>query len=352
MSGIRLYTKEEAMLYFIINPRSQSGQSFALWKRLKGKLDQKEDLEYRFVYTRYPGHMTEIVTRLTSSSTPKHLVILGGDGSFNEAICGLQNPQLHRISFLSVGSGNDLARSLDLPKDFSAQMERIFDASDEKLLDLGVISYRQPIKNVQEKNCGLKNQSENCNLKKLHENSKVKKKVNKQRNFAVSAGIGFDAAICQDINTGKLKKIFNRLHLGRLAYPLIGLRQLLCWKPQYGLLWIDEEKEPIYLERFLFLSAHIHPYEGGGFPFCPDADYQDGYLDLCVVSGLPLWRLFPLIPLAKKGHHVGKKGVLSIRCKKARILLEHPKFVHTDGEIPGRFREMTFASGETGYYFV
>lgn len=336
------------MYYFIINPKSQSGKSLELWKEIKQELETKKAIcsyvksvaqvgisqtiskeyqkmspEYRYVYTRYPGHMTEIVKRLTSSFQPKHIIIIGGDGSFNEAVNGLCNSHIHKLSFFPAGSANDLSKSLALPKNAALLLARILENPDASgaQMDIGTVSFFQ--KGRQRKRC-----------------------------FAVSSGVGFDAAICKNIHTSRMKKLFNHMHIGKITYLIVGIKQLFCWKPQRAFLWIDDDKKPFLLERFLFLSAHIHPYEGGGFPFCPRADYQDGKLDLCIVSGLPFRKIFPLIPLAKQGRHVGENGVLNLRCKKARIKLEHPVFVHTDGEIPAKSREFTFKVNDTGYSFL
>lgn len=309
------------MYYFIINPNSQSGKSMKLWKKIK-----KEMPECRYVFTRYPGHMTTIVNRLTRSKTAKHLIIVGGDGSFNEAVNGLQNSHLHKLTFFPAGSGNDLARSLHLPSDPKQLYSLLNQCQNNdmmKPIDLGQVTV------------GKK------------ESSHSEKK--RTRTFAVSSGIGFDAAICQKLGTSSWKKRFNQFHLGKLAYLFTGIRLLLSWKPKKACLWIDQETSPVVLNRFLFLSAHIQPYEGGGFPFCPDADCHDRKLDLCVVSGLPVYKVFRLIPLAKFGRHINEPGVQIIRCHQARLVLEEPLYLHTDGEVIGKEKSVGFTVSPDQY---
>lgn len=46
-----------------------------------------------------------------------------------------------------------------------------------------------------------------------------------------------------------------------------------------------------------------HPYEGGGFCFCPQADNSDGLLDLCVVGDLPKLFILFALPTAFFGRH-------------------------------------------------
>lgn len=311
------------MYYFIINPKAQSGKAMDIWREIK-HICHEQDIEYRFVFSKYPGQMTDIMKRHTASEDPKHIFVLGGDGSFNEIVNGLSNPAIHKLTFLPAGSGNDLSRGLGLPKDPVELFKQVIEKDEEESthIDLGCVTYT----------------------------GKEKKTTN--RLFAVSSGFGFDAAITKRVNKSNLKKVMNKIGLGKLSYVISGVIQLFTWKPQDALLWVDDAEEPMHLKRFLFMATHVHPYEGGGFPFCPDAQNGDGYIDLCVVSGLHLIQLFPLIPLAKIGKHVGKKGVQIIRCKKAHIQVENPVAFHTDGESHVDQTEVTVASNEYGYNLI
>ena len=52
-----------------------------------------------------------------------------------------------------------------------------------------------------------------------------------KRRFLVSTGIGFDAGICHEALASKIKNTLNRLHLGKLTYVMIALRQLFYLEP-------------------------------------------------------------------------------------------------------------------------
>lgn len=310
------------MYYFIINPKAQSGKAADIWRNIK-KICNERGIEYRYVFSNYAGQMTDIMKRHTASKEPKHIFVLGGDGSFNEIVNGLSNPDVHKLTFLPAGSGNDLSRSLGLTGDPVELFKQVIEKDEEESthIDLGCATY-------------------------------TSKGAKKSRLFAVSSGFGFDAAIPKQVNKSTLKKLLNKIGLGKLTYIIFGVIQLFAWKPQDALLWVDDAKEPIHLKRFLFMATHVQPYEGGGFPFCPDAQNNDGFIDLCVVSGYYLPELFPLIPLAMKGKHVGKKGVQIIRCKKARIQVETPLSFHTDGETHEDQTEVVLTSNEYGYQLV
>ena len=53
----------------------------------------------------------------------------------------------------------------------------------------------------------------------------------KRRRFLVSAGMGFDAAVCHEVCISKWKKILNRLKLGKLSYAVVALNRLLKDQP-------------------------------------------------------------------------------------------------------------------------
>ena len=90
-------------------------------------------------------------------------------------------------------------------------------------------------------------------------------------------------------------------------------------------------------------------YEGGGAKFCPKAKADDDKIDLCIVNGLSLPRIFPLIPLAKFAKHKGRKGVILTQCKKATIQVERPVSFHTDGEVHADQTELTVTNNDYGY---
>ena len=152
------------------------------------------------------------------------------------------------------------------------------------------------------------------------------------RRFAVSCGIGFDAAVCEEALHSNIKKICNKIGLGKLTYLGIALKQLFAAKSVSCNLILDEEP-PIHINKLLFITSMIHRYEGGGFMFCPDANAADGYLDLCVVGDVPKLLILAALPTAFKGKHYFIKGVTAYRAKKVRIEISKPLWLHTDGEV-------------------
>ena len=84
------------------------------------------------------------------------------------------------FGYIPTGSGNDFTRALKIPTDPQKAWESIRRRAQERKMDLGVIE------------CG-----------------------EKQYRFAVSAGIGFDAAVCHQVNRSKLEKDIEQSRTGK-----------------------------------------------------------------------------------------------------------------------------------------
>ena len=100
------------MHHFIANPNARSGQGLALWEKIKLKLIA-EHIDYQIHFTHHRHHATEIAAELTASGDPVTIVVLGGDGSVDEVICGLQNLSL--VTSVTFRSALAMILAGDLP---------------------------------------------------------------------------------------------------------------------------------------------------------------------------------------------------------------------------------------------
>ena len=153
-----------------------------------------------------------------------------------------------------------------------------------------------------------------------------------KRRFAVSCGIGFDAAVCEEALSSPIKDALNRLRLGKLTYLCIALKQLFAAKAISCEITLDGRRS-IFVPRLLFSAFMNHPYEGGGFCFCPQADNSDGLLDLCVVGDLPKLFILFALPTAFFGRHYIFPKIDHYTASSVRIKTSAPLWVHTDGEV-------------------
>jgi diacylglycerol kinase family enzyme len=165
------------------------------------------------------------------------------------------------------------------------------------------------------------------------------KASNSQRKFAVSTGIGFDAAICEEALRSNIKKVLNIFGLGKLTYIIIALKQLLSCPFMEGEVTIDDTITTSY-QKILLITSMIHKYEGGGMQIAPAANPFDGKLSVCLVHGLSKIRVLFVLPALLFGKHVKFKGVKTFDCNTLEINIHKPAIVHVDGECPGSFQQL------------
>ena len=306
------------MYYVIVNPASRSGRGTKIWAMLEPELKRKK-IAYKAFISREAGHVTVLVRELSSSLlmiNPEitiKLIVLGGDGTLNEVLQGITDFSRVQIGYIPTGSSNDLARDLSLPKDPLKILELILSCREPSLMDLGCLTYEQM--------SGQYSRQHACDGP-----------AERRRYFAVSCGIGLDAAVCEEALASKFKNILNKAGLGKLTYLTIALKQLIMARKISCTITLTDHRV-ITIPRFLFVAGMIHQYEGGGFKFCPGADPGDGLIDLCAVGNIPKWLILLALPTAFSGKHYRFKGIERYGASRVRLKTSAPLWVHTDGEV-------------------
>ena len=291
------------MYHIIINPASRSGKGLDVWKKEVEPGLHRENISYRSYFSREAGDVARIAADILNNNEerPIRIIILGGDGTVNEALQGMKDTSGVILGYIPTGSSNDFALDLGIPTEPAQALQLILHTGRTYPMDLGTVTYDDGTK----------------------------------RRFAVSCGIGFDAAVCEEALHSNIKKLFNKIGLGKLTYLGIALKQLFTAKSVSCTLTLDDG-EPIAIRKLLFITCMQHRFEGGGFMFCPAADATDGLLDLCSVGDVPRLLILFALPTAFKGKHYIVKGIRPYRAKKVRIETSAPLWVHTDGEVSRR----------------
>ena len=311
------------MYYCIVNPSARSGKGKEIWMKLEERF-KDAGLEFRAVFTKGPGHATELARSITTKDVPKEdlpfkIVVMGGDGTLNEVMNGIADFDKTLVGYVPIGSSNDFARDLNYPKKVDDLIHSIIEGKEVRALDLGKLTYNNMTKP----------------MSRLHDET-----ISNTRIFDVSAGIGFDAAVCEEALSSGTKNFFNRIGLGKLTYGSIAIRQLLGAERIPCDITLDDS-ETIHLNRFIFIAAMIHHYEGGGFNFAPKADLTDGKFDLVYAGDMPSARMLVALPCSFFGHYYWIKGVGHHVTQKVRIRTDVPMWVHTDGEVSVKSDDIT-----------
>jgi YegS/Rv2252/BmrU family lipid kinase len=310
------------MYYCIINPSARSGIGKDIWTGLEYKFISA-GLDYNPVFTKGPGHATKLMSQFIESAKdselPIKVIVLGGDGTLNEAINGITDFEKVIVGFVPLGSSNDFSRDLNYPKEYDDLLERIIDGQVIRTLDIGKLTYGSMTKPI----------SRLCN-----------DAPEKVRYFGVSSGIGFDAAVCEEALASGTKNFLNKIGLGKLTYGIIAIKQLLKADKIPCDIEFDNGRK-VHLSHFLFIASMIHHHEGGGFRLAPKANLTDGRFDLCIVGDMKRAKMFLALPFSFFGLHYIFKGVCKDRTSKIHIKTMIPMWVHTDGEVSVKSDDIT-----------
>lgn len=327
------------MYYFIVNQTSRSGKAAKIWETLQAYL-QQNNIEFRYWILEYEGHATELTSLICKNYEGEiKLVVVGGDGTVNEVINGITD--FDRVSFavIPTGSGNDFIRGLKLKGKPIDHLKRIVASSNSSPIDIGEVSW-------------------------LDENGD-----GGRRFFGISAGVGMDAIVCKKALTSKIKKVLNKIGLGKLTYLIITVQTLFSMKtvdakvqftgagaegappasalapsgaPVPGAAAPAPHSLSRTYEKLIFAAAMNFRAEGGGVPMAPKADATDGLLSICSASGIPKWRTFFVLPVLVMAKHESLKGVEIIDTQEVSMKLNRAEVLHADGEYLADVTEVTF----------
>ena len=306
----KIKQKEAVMYYFVVNPNARSGMGLNIWKKIQKEL-KSQQVSHKVFFTGPSLNASDAVRSICREETDCTIILLGGDGTVNEAIQGLLHPETVTLGYIPIGSGNDFARDYRLPTDPMQALQNILHPVNRISMDI-------------------------CRVRT----------AGQTQLFAGSSGMGFDAAVCMEALDSPIKHTLNRIKLGKFTYIGIALHQIFSFSPKPICVLFDGN-EKVRFRKAYFVCAMNHPYEGGGLMLAPGADGQDGCLDVCVVSGLPKALLLILLPTAFFGKHVLFRRYITFRrCRRVSIHSSSPLPVHTDGEAFGMHTSVT--AGTTG----
>jgi YegS/Rv2252/BmrU family lipid kinase len=237
-------------------------------------------------------------------------VVLGGDGTLNAVLNGIQCFDNTILSCIRTGSGNDFARNMKISNNVEKSLHGILHNDKEIYLDYGEVAYQS--------------------------DSSFKK-----RRFIISSGAGYDANICEEVNRSRLKKTLNKVHLGTLVYAAIGIKQIFTRDFVNAVVQMDNN-EAISVSNLFFIVGMIHEKEGGGVPFCPHANPTDGKFHVCLVRNMPTWKLLLAVILVYFKKHLLFKNITEHECKKLHLQMDNPQWFHMDGETPCKIKELNW----------
>lgn len=286
------------MYQFIVNPSAGTGRGYRIWKRLERQLEI-EGQEYRVFFTENQGDAAEIARALTADRTePKIVVVVGGEGTYNEVLNGISFKGMVTLGYLPAGFRNALSKGFQSYRRVRRQCNQILHPKYYDFLDYGVITFGE---------------DEIFN-----------------RRFGGRCGIGLDAAICHNLLCCQARNHMGRFHMTKLLNLILGLKQLMLAKPVKGYLVLDGVKKVefnyIYFITFRIGTEKIKKKKG------QEQAENHGKMTVYVANSSQKRKMVPIMKDVIMGTRKKERGIRIFECSEASIHLERPLAVHVDGE--------------------
>jgi len=234
------------------------------------------------------------------------VLVLGGDGTVQRQLAHLLQIQLPLL-VVPAGSANDFARALGLrTREDALRAWRRFLRGENNLrhIDVGMLHFPG-------------------------EGARAKSSTTY---FCCVAGAGVDAEVARRVNS---LPSWLRGHGG---YFLVAIPALLGFQAQPITLTAAQEGKQVRTisEPGILAAAANAPWYGHGMRIAPQAQLDDGQLEVCFVRRTGKLRLLRLFPKVYQGLHASLPEVEYFRSERVRIESEVPLNVHADGELLGQ----------------
>lgn len=296
----------------VVNPRAGAGRAARLVGDLVREL-ARHGFDVEVHRTERPGHGGVIVRRLVDEGA-KNIAVMGGDGSFHEAVQGLLtadgtlDSRDATLALVPAGTGGDLKKTLGVPDD-PAEVARFIAEAKPKRMDLGQLDHR------------------------TYDNRPAR------RLFANIASFGVGGLVDKLVNEGP------KWLGGRATFFLGTLRASFAYKNVRVRVTCDDE--PFFEGPAYAISVANGCYFGGGMKIAPAADPFDGIFDVVALGDMGRVQSTLLATKIYKGAHLGEPLVTHRRAKVVHAIATGVEdcLLDVDGEAPGKL-EATFTVRE------
>lgn len=288
-------------VHLLVNLKSGSNKGAKALKEIEAAL-KKEKLAYNIQISTYPGQLVPIATKTANEINNNYecIVVVGGDGSLNQALNGVKN-SLHPdtpLAYFPAGTGNDFARAAKLQNNPLKFIKKIKNHPTVTNVDCG--RYQDLL-------------------------------TGEEKYFVNNLGIGFDAFMVNKTNHSKLKTKFNKINIGNLTYG-INIAQALKGQDNFKVKILTNEHTYSYDHAYLVTTTN-HPYFGGGVPILPIANIYNHKLDIAIVEKPNLAKfLYLFSKLLLNGSHMQSKQFHYFEANKIEVETYQAEYGQLDGE--------------------
>jgi diacylglycerol kinase (ATP) len=236
---------EKKRVLFIVNPASGPQNDAAdVFAAQVAKYIDGTVVDYQIEVTQYAQHASELSRKAVEQQTDI-VVAVGGDGTVNEVASSLIGSHT-ALGIIPAGSGNGLAHHLKIPFNLPDALALI---NNGRMLLMDTVS----VNDIP---------------------------------FLSIAGIGFDALVAD--------KFAGNSTRGLMSYINIVSSEYISYQPLDYELSIDGNRDTY---KALFISFANSDQFGYNTSIAPEARVDDGLMDVCIVSKIPLYSIPFVAPM-------------------------------------------------------
>ena len=221
---------------------------------------------------------------------PDVLVVVGGDGTVGAVLDQVVDAAVP-LAVVGGGTGNDLARTHAIPTTPRAAADVVLDGA-----------------------------------RRAVDTATIRTDDGATASFVTIACAGLDSRANERVN--------------RMRWPRGGARYLLATYAEvlglrtYRYTITPEHGEPFEVPGHLVAIGNTRHY-GGGRPILPDAEPDDGLLDVTLIEAVGRAGLIGLDRPISRGEHLSRPGVRSLRTPSVRVEADDDLVMYADGERVG-----------------
>jgi YegS/Rv2252/BmrU family lipid kinase len=271
-------------VFVIHNPTAGARHPERLRRQVEARLDALK-IPYEYSFTEDRGHGEELARHALERGFDR-VIVAGGDGSVLEAVRALAGTEAS-LALLPVGTGNQLAANLGLPKTVKRMIDVAVNGNQRKI-DVGMLNGHP---------------------------------------FTIIAGAGFDAEVVRPPSAIKRR-------IGYLAY--VHAATGAAFAPEVsdlriGVDGVKHETRGIGVE-IANMPGLAAPLFARPVDLVPDGKPDDGLLDICVLAVESTIDFFSALSAIMARRHHRSTGLLYWRGREIEVEADPPMPVQVDGE--------------------
>lgn len=286
-------------ILFIINPKAgqKTVEEFdealaAEIQKLEASGASESSIEIEKLIPESPEQMRTKLRQKFTDSPVDILGVVGGDGTIMEVLPVLVEFPGIKLALIAYGTGNLLAANLGIPKEFSESIDTLFNGKPRRI-----------------------------DLARINNNY-----------FALLAEVGVAADIMENTPREDKKRF------GILAYLVNGLKTV--WRARRSRLTVTTENRTFRAKGISVLISNAASFLGPCVPLTPDAEPDDGLLDICIIKSKSNTDYFSTLLEAtlqstQSFKNFSSKNIVRFKTRKLKIESSKTLSVQADGNLMG-----------------